>query len=93
MPANEDYESLSDLADRLGLEDDEKESFIGSAMKRLGYIAKSLWEDAPAGDGNGNGGDFFSTKRREKTREVPSGRSRNPRAKASGSESGWQYND
>jgi len=66
MPAKEDYEHLSTLADRLELDDDERDKFINSAMTRLGHKSREVWEE---GDGDAespqSGGDFFTTKRRD----------------------------
>ncbi len=80
MPAQEDQGMLEELAQRLGLEDDEADNFISSAMKRLGYRARRIFED-DEGNGNNNGGDFFASKRQARTREI-SGRGQ--RRKASG---------
>ena len=83
--AQEDFESLSEWAERLGLDESEAESFVGSAMKRLGHRPKLLWEDGESNSGEG-GGDFFSSMR--KTRETRSAR---PNRERSGGSDGWQY--
>ncbi len=64
MSAQEDLQHLTTLANRLELEDEERDKFIGSAMKRLGHKSRDVWEDGD-GEGSETGGDFFSTKRRE----------------------------
>lgn len=66
MPAEEDYETLQSLAERLKLEDDERERFVSSSMQRLGYKPKTSW-DEPEGDEDGDkGGDFFSGRRQQR---------------------------
>jgi hypothetical protein len=74
MPAQDDETMLSELAERLGLEEEEADNFIGSAMKRLGYKARRMWEDDDSqGGGNNSGGDFFSTRRQGRSRDIPRG--------------------
>lgn len=64
---------LGEVADKLGLEDDERDSFVNSGMARQGFKQTSSWTE-PDDDKNGkSGGDFFSGKRRE-SRGVPSNR-------------------
>lgn len=67
----EDTAKYNGIADELGLEGDEREDFIGSAMKRLGYVARSVWNE-PEPEAGEKSGDFFSSRRREsnKQREV-----------------------
>lgn len=75
MPAQEDYESLQQLAERLQLDEKESESFITSSMQRMGYKPKTQW-DEPEEEGNGGdkGGDFFSGRRQQRQqREVTNG--------------------
>lgn len=81
MSAQEDYDTFSAMAERLQLDEEEAENFIGSAMKRLGYKARQMWEDDDSGGGN-SGGDFFSAKRRERRSATP------PRRSSGGN---WQY--
>lgn len=95
-PAADDYESLAQQADRLGLEDDERERFIDSAMTRYGHKKRTAWDDADENDNGGKGGgDFFSGKRQEREqREVRrgGGNGGNNRREASGGNSGpWGY--
>lgn len=67
MAADEDFQTFSELADRLKLEDKEgkpeRSSFIESAMKRLGYKPTLSWgePDPPKDEKDGGGGDFFSS--------------------------------
>jgi hypothetical protein len=88
MAAQDDFQALADLAERLGLEEDESENFITSGMKRLGYKARQMWEDNDDTDSGSGGGDFFSTKRREKRSAQPE-RQRPREQRRSGG--GWQY--
>ena len=85
MAAKDDFLSLSELADRLGLDDDEKDGFITSSMKRLGHKPSVNWEDGDSGNSN-DSGDFFSKKRQ--TRQVGNNRNQNQNR---GSGMGWQY--
>lgn len=66
MPAQDDYESLSSLAERLGLDDKEKDSFVNSSMQRLGYKPRTSWEDGEDEDESKGGGDFFSGRRQQR---------------------------
>lgn len=107
MPAQEDHQRFSDMADELGLEDDDRDGFISSAMKRKGYKETRGWADPdpdPNNGGGNDGGDFFSQRRNqqnsgERTRRVPTG-SRGGQQNSGGSQSnnsrdgggsGWQY--
>ena len=89
MAAQEDYESFAALAERMQLEEDEAENFINSAMKRLGYKAKQIWEDDDGGEGGKRGGDFFAPPRRTSPRQT---RSTGPSSRRS-SGGRWQYQD
>jgi hypothetical protein len=83
MPAKDDFDLFHSVAEMLGLEDDETENFITSAMRRRGHRPRVDWDD---GEGSGeSGGDFF-TKKRE-TRQV---RPKPEQKRASGG-GGWQY--
>ena len=66
MAAEKDQEMLTDLAERLGLEDDEKENFVNSGMRRLGYKPREVWEDSDDDNPKSSDGDFFTTKRKPK---------------------------
>jgi hypothetical protein len=74
MPAEDDYKKFNELADELGYEGKQRDTFINDAMEHKGHISKSVWEDAPppgAGDGDKSGdGDFFANRKvaREKAR-------------------------
>lgn len=91
-PAEQDYAELSSWAERLGLEDDQKDKFINSSMKRLGYKPRTQWEppEPENGGDNNDDGDFFSGggKPRER-RQVRDDRSGGG-GKGGGS---WQYDD
>ncbi len=84
--AQEDLEKFLGIAEELGLEDDEANSFVSSAMKRKGHRPKLSWEDADTSDGDGSGGDFFSSITGGKRRET---RPTRPQRKSGGSD--WQY--
>lgn len=64
---------LHEMADELGLEDDERESFIESGMARKGYQQRSTWAEPDEDQGGGQRGDFFATKRgnQREVRRVP----------------------
>lgn len=83
MGAQEDYESLQSLAERMGLDEKASGDFIGEGMSRLGHKLKQMWED---NDESGNSGSvsFFGTK-------PANGRPAPQRRAASGG--GGQYRD
>lgn len=85
MPAQEDYETLQGLAERLGLDEKESDSFISSSMQRLGYRPKTQW-DEPEGDDSGDSkGDFFSGRRQQRQqRDVRDNRNDRGGKRASG---------
>ena len=85
-PAEQDYADLSNWAERLGLEDEQKEKFINSSMKRLGYKPRTQWEPPePEGDeGKGKGDDDFFGGSGGK----PAGRQQR---EVRGGGSNWQY--
>jgi len=86
MAAKDDFDLFSSVAEMLGLDSEESENFVTSAMRRRGHKPRIDWDDNEEGGGE-KGGDFF-TRRQRQTRQVgrPSGeRGR----KASGG--GWQY--
>lgn len=74
MAAQEDQGMLEELAERLGLENDEADNFISSAMKRLGYRARRIFEDDDSGNNSGSGGGDFFSQKRQRTREIPNRR-------------------
>jgi len=64
-----DLARITSFADEMGLEEgsEERDNFITSSMKRLGYEVKTLIEwIVPDGSDNKDKGDFFSAKRAEK---------------------------
>lgn len=68
-------ERLHEMADELGLEDDERESFIESGMARKGFQQRSTWAEPEGDENGGQRGDFFSASRgRRETRRVPGDR-------------------
>lgn len=86
MGAQEDYMSLSELADRLFGDDgdaDKRERWLSDHMRQLGHKATSIWQDADDGDSGDSGGSgYFGG--REKRRI--SGNSRNSEKKKD-----WMY--
>jgi len=72
MGLQEDRDMLDGLAERLGLEDNERDQFITSSMKRLGYRPRMDWDEPePENNGGGNdGGDFFSRRQQRQSRDV-----------------------
>jgi hypothetical protein len=83
MAAKDDFDLFHSVAEMLGLEEDETENFITSAMRRRGHRPRIDWDDGDNG-GESGGGDFF-TKRRE-TRQVRPRQEREQKRSA-----GWQY--
>jgi hypothetical protein len=87
MAAKEDKDLFDQVAEMLGLDDDERESFVTSAMRRRGHKPRIDWDDNDQG-GQGGGGDFFS--RRREQRPVGGQRQQQQRRASGG---GWQYGD
>ena len=85
MAAKDDYDLFQQVAEMLGLEAEESENFITSAMRRRGHKPKIQWDDDEESGGDG-GGDFFS--KRRQTRQVRPGGNDRRRAASGG---GWQY--
>lgn len=81
--AEEFMQTLADMAESLGLEDDERESFVNSGMERKGFKKSFTWTD-PEPESGGEGGDFFS-KKRAATQTRPVGKGGN------GKGANWQY--
>jgi hypothetical protein len=51
---------LGEMADELNLDDDDdRNNFIESAMKRLGFTQTAAWAEPDDGKSNSGGGDFF----------------------------------
>jgi hypothetical protein len=87
MAAKDDFDLFSSIVEMLGLEPEEAESFLTSAMRRRGHKPTIKWDDSDEGGGEG-GGDFFSSKRREK-RQVGGGQRQGKKAAGGG----WQYGE
>lgn len=65
----EALDAISEFADSLKLEGEDREDFINSAMKRRGFTQVSSWSE-PEPENNGNAeGDFFSRQRAQRTQE------------------------
>lgn len=71
-----DHARFEDLADELKLEDDDRDGFITSSMKRKGYQQRTVWADPEPDDKGKDGGDYFSARRgaREKRQVNSRGR-------------------
>lgn len=67
--AEEFMASLMGMAEQLGLDDDEAESFVNSGMERKGFKKTFTWAD-PEPEGGTGGGDFFSKKKEQQSRQV-----------------------
>jgi len=85
MAAKDDFDLFNQVAEMLGLEPDETENFVTSAMRRRGHKPKIQWDDDQE-NGSSGGGDFFS--RRRETRQVGNQRKQRPTGTGGG---GWQY--
>lgn len=85
MAAKDDFDLFNQVAEMLGLAEDETENFVTSAMRRRGHKPLIQWGDSEEGGGEG-GGDFFSRKR--ETRKVGQ---RPDRSRQGNSGGGWQY--
>jgi hypothetical protein len=85
MGAKDDFDLFKSVSEMLGLDDEETENFVTSAMRRRGHKPRIDWDDSDEG-GDKSGGDFFSGRRRE-TRRV--GPRQNDRGRAQ--DKGWQY--
>lgn len=98
MPAEDDYNKFSEFAKEIGLEGEDFEGFVNSAMKRKGYKPRTAWDDPEPEDGGKGDGDFFSRggKQREQ-RQVGGDRGDGGRGGSSGGQqrggSGWQYDN
>lgn len=84
MAAKDDFDLFNQVAEMLGLEPEETENFVTSAMRRRGHKPLIQWGDSDGEDGD-KGGDFFTRKRQ--TRQV--NRRGNDRGQAASG--GWQY--
>jgi hypothetical protein len=65
MPAQEDQSMLEQMAERLKLEGDDLSDFINSGMKRMGYVAKTIFTDPEPDKSANGGGDFFSRRQQQ----------------------------
>lgn len=89
MSAKDDFDALTDWAERLGLEESQAESFITSSMRRLGHKPSVLWNDAEESQEEGGTlRDFFGGSKQREQRPVR-GQQQPPQRKASG----WQYGE
>jgi hypothetical protein len=86
MAAKDDFDLFGQVAEMLGLDEEESENFVTSAMRRRGHKPKIHWDDTE--EGEEKGGDFFTKKRQ--TRQV-GGRQQRGSGRDQGNSSGWQY--
>lgn len=85
MAAKDDFDLFGQVAEMLGLDEEETENFVTSAMRRRGHKPLIQWGDSD--DGDDKSGDFFTRKR--ETRRV--GNRPANRGRETGSGGGWQY--
>ena len=92
MAANEDFDMLKALSERLGLEGPDEENFITSSMRRMGYRPRVDW-DEPEGEEQESSGpvDFFARSGKRREQRPVRGDRQPPERKAAGGGSGWQY--
>jgi hypothetical protein len=86
MAAKDDWDLFGQVAEMLGLDEEESENFVTSAMRRRGHKPKIQWDDNE--EGGEKSGDFF-TKKRE-SRQV-GGRQQRGSGRERESGGGWQY--
>lgn len=89
MGAKDDFDLFGNVAEMLGLDDEERENFVTSAMRRRGHKPRIDWDDNPESGSSSGGGDFFSGRRREQ-RQVGN-KNRGSQGGNQGGGSGWQY--
>jgi hypothetical protein len=83
MSAKEDFDLFGSVAEMLGLDEEERESFVTSAMRRRGHKPRIDWTDSENDEG-GDSGDFFQRRRQTRKVQGRGGRQQNNNA-------GWQY--
>jgi hypothetical protein len=94
MPASDDFEALTDWAERLGLDEGQAENFISSSMRRLGHRPSVNWNDAEEGsDEGGSLKDFFGGGKAREQRQVRGQQGQGQQRQRRGGGSDWQYPD
>lgn len=92
MSAKDDFDALTDWAERLQLDEGQAESFITSSMRRLGHKPSVLWNDAEEGsDEGGSLSDFFGGGKRREQRRVQGQQGQGEQRQRRGGGSDWQY--
>lgn len=93
MAANpeEDYNLLQSLAERLGLDDKQREGFISESMQRFGYKPKTSWEAGEDDGDEGGSGGFFGGGNSSGKRG--GGRSNSGGGRGNSGGGGWQYDN
>jgi hypothetical protein len=86
MAAKDDFDLFTQVAEMLGLEAEESENFITSAMRRRGHKPLIQWGDNE--EAQEKSGDFFSRKREQRSVGPQRGQQRK-----TGSGGGWQYGE
>lgn len=91
MAAKDDFDALTDWAERLGLDEGQAENFVTSSMRRLGHKPSVLWNDSEeSGDEGGGVSDFFGGGKRREQRRV-SGQQGQGESRQRRGGSDWQY--
>lgn len=80
----EDYNMLQSMAERLGLDDKQREGFISESMQRFGYKPKTSWEAAQEDGDQGGSNSFFGGGGKQQRGSKQGGGQGN-------SGGGWQY--
>lgn len=90
MSAKDDHSLLSEMAKRLFKDDDAdgQRDYVDWHMRRLGYNARTEWEDAT--DTGGDSDNPFSSRRRQ-TRHVPGRQSGGGNSDSGNSGGDWMY--
>lgn len=70
MPAEDDFERFSGLAEELGFEGDDHSNWVNKAMERKGYKAVMNWADPEPEEGKSGSSDMFGSGRKRETRQV-----------------------
>lgn len=84
MGWQEELEHLTDLAQRMDLDDETSGKFINEAMEKLGYKATRVWTDPEPVQGGGQVSSFFGGSKSAPRQGQPT------RGQKSGG-SDWQY--
>lgn len=93
MAAQDDLERFNAFADEMDFDDETRQNFVNSSMKRKGHKPVMTWADNDDdGDGDDGDSDFFTSKR--KSRETRGGGKRESRGNGDRESRGnknWHY--